>query len=205
MRLATLILGLAALLLAGATAGPALAQSGGCDPAACAGAKSGGCAKAATTTAAANATAAKLDPSVPAPDGEVYGHGVSAGSTLPVSTVLADPEQYLGKTVRVAGPVIDVCKSRGCWIEIASDEEQQKIQLKVDDGVIVFPPEIMGETAVVEGTLEGIPMTHEQACEYLAHEAECQGESFDASTVPAEGITLYRIKGTGAVVVASAH
>jgi len=219
MRLATMILALVAILAVAALAagdpkpGSAAkaaehAAKGDCDPAACASAASGGCAKsaAAAATSAAHADGPRaLDPGVPAPEGKVYGHGVSAGSTLPVSDVLAHPQDYLGQTVRVAGPVVGVCKHRGCWIEIASDQEQQKIQLKVDDGVIVFPPEIIGQQAMVEGVLEGIPLTHEQACAYLEQEATCQGETFDESTVPAEGITFYRIKGTGAVVVASAY
>ncbi len=191
--LAILVLG---VITSAAAADPDPAKSAdGCDPAACASTCKG---------AEARATAQSVSSDLPAPGGEVYGKGVSAGDTMPISKLLAHPEKHLGHTVRVQGPIVGVCKHRGCWIEIASDKEMQKIQLKVDDGEIVFPPEIMGQNAVVEGVLEGIPLTHEQACSFLEHEAECQGETFDASTVPAEGITMYRIKGTGAVVLASA-
>ncbi len=138
-----------------------------------------------------------------APEGKVYGAGVSSSETMPISALLADAAAHLGETVRVQGPVVGVCKHRGCWLELASDQEQQKIQLKVEDGVIVFPPEIIGETAIVEGVLEGVPLTHEEACAYLEQEANCQGESFDKTSVPAEGIMFYRINGTGAVVLAS--
>jgi hypothetical protein len=136
--------------------------------------------------------------------GTVYGAGVTSAETIAVSDLLANPEQHLGETVRVQGPVVGVCKSRGCWIEIASDQEMQTIQLKVEDNVIVFPPEVVGEVAIVEGVLEGIPLTYEQACAYLESEARCQGEAFDPATVPAEGIIFYRIQGTGAVVLAAA-
>ena len=136
--------------------------------------------------------------------GKVYGAGVSSAETVPVSELLANAEQHLGQTVRVQGPIVDVCKSRGCWINIASDQEMQIIQLKVEDNVIVFGPELVGETAIVEGVLEGIPLTYEQACAYLESEAKCQGEAFDVATVPAEGMTYYRIQGTGAVVLTAA-
>ncbi|MFO7653029.1 MAG: DUF4920 domain-containing protein [Candidatus Krumholzibacteriia bacterium] len=135
-----------------------------------------------------------------APAGKIYGKGVSSADTVMISHLLAHPGDYLGKTVRVEGPVVGCCKKRGCWIELASDQEFQKIMLKVEDGEIVFPMEVVGETAVVEGVLQGIPMTYEDACAYLEHEATCQGETFDKATVPAEGITFYQIKGTGAVV-----
>ncbi len=136
--------------------------------------------------------------------GKVYGAGVTSAETTKVSELLANADQYLGQTVRVQGPIVNLCKSRGCWIEIASDKEMQTIQLKVEDNVIVFEPELLGQTAIVEGVLEGIPLTYEQACAYLESEAKCQGESFDPATVPAEGITFYRIQGTGAVILAAA-
>ena len=134
----------------------------------------------------------------------IFGKGVSANDTILVSELLDNADQYVGETVRVEGTVVGCCKKRGCWIELASDREFEKIMLKVDDGEIVFPLEIIGETALVEGVVEAIPMDHERACAYLEHEAECQGEKFDKTKVPAEGITFYRIKGTGAVVRASA-
>ncbi len=131
---------------------------------------------------------------------KVYGKGVSSTDTTLVSTILAHPDQYLDKVVRVEGTVVGVCKARGCWIQIASDQEYQKIMLKVEDGVIVFPPEIIGEHVIVEGTLTGTPMSYEQSCAYLEGEAKCQNETFDKAAVPPEGVTFYQIAGTGAVV-----
>ena len=207
MRHLTLILGLAAILALAACGGgddqqtaekvaAEHAAAGDCDPANCAKAQAaGGCKD-------AHATEAKVaEADGTAPHGKVYGAGVSSSSTVAVSEVLAHPDDYLGQTVRVQGAVVGVCKHRGCWIEIASDKEMQKIQLKVNDGEIVFPPEIMGETAIVEGVFEGIPMTYEQSCAYLEQEASCTGEKFDKDSVPTDGITFYRIKGTGAVVI----
>jgi hypothetical protein len=135
--------------------------------------------------------------------GKIYGAGVSAADTVLVSELLANADRFLGETVRVQGPIVNLCKHRGCWLDIASDKEMQTIQLKVEDNEIVFPPELVGETAIVEGVLEGIPLTYEQACAYLESEAKCQGESFDPASVPAEGIIFYRIQGTGAVILAA--
>jgi hypothetical protein len=98
---------------------------------------------------------------------------------------------------------VGVCKKRGCWVDLASDKQFQKITVKVEDGVIVFPPELMGDTLRAEGLLEAVPLSYEHACAYLESEASCQGEAFDKNSVPKEGITLYRIQGTGAVVSAT--
>jgi hypothetical protein len=136
-------------------------------------------------------------------DQRTFGKGISAQDTVLVSELLTHPEQFLDKTVRVQGTVVGVCKKRGCWIDLASDQEFQKINIKVEDGVIVFPPELMGESVIAEGTLTGMPLDHDQAVNYLKYEAECQGEAFEANAVPAEGITIYQIQAVGAVSVAS--
>jgi hypothetical protein len=131
---------------------------------------------------------------------QTFGNGVSAADTVLVSDLLARPAHYLDQVVRVAGPVVNVCKKRGCWLEMASDREFEKIMVKVEDGVIVFPPEIVGQTLVAEGRFVGVPLDHDSAVAYLQQEASCQAEGFDMATVPAEGITIYRLDGTGAVV-----
>jgi len=129
-----------------------------------------------------------------------FGKGVSdPADVTPISTLLADPGEYLGKTVRVEGPVIGVCKARGCWMDLASDKEFQSLQIKVEDGEIVFPMDIMGQTAVAEGVFSALPLTLEQTRVYLKKETECQGGEFDVDSIT-EPMTLYRIQGTGAVV-----
>ncbi len=129
----------------------------------------------------------------------VFGKGVSSEDTIAISELLAHPGDYLGKTVRVQGPVVGVCKKRGCWMDLGSDKEFQKITIKVEDGEIVFPVDCLGDWAIAEGEFSALPLTREQAIRYLKHEAECQGESFDEASVPEEFV-LYRIQGTGAVV-----
>ena len=44
-----------------------------------------------------------------------------------------------------------MCAHRGCWINLASDVEGQTVRVKVKDGEIVFPPEIMGDMVIAEG------------------------------------------------------
>jgi hypothetical protein len=137
-----------------------------------------------------------------APEAEerVYGKGVSDPEDLTlISELLEAPDKYLGETVRVEGAVVGVCKKRGCWMELASDKEFQTIQIKVEDGEIVFPMEIMGDAAIAEGVFTALPLTLEQSRRYMKHEAECQGGTFDPETVQ-EAMTLYRIQGTGALV-----
>lgn len=128
-----------------------------------------------------------------------YGAGLTLTEKTSISTILADPEAYLDKTVLVEGEVLDVCPHMGCWMDIKSDNGEGMIKVKVKDGEIVFPVEAKGKTALVEGTVYKIELTQEKAIEYFQHIAEEKGEEFDTSTITGP-MTIYQIKGLGAVI-----
>lgn len=135
---------------------------------------------------------------------KVYGEGVTGDETVVVSELLAQPDKYVGKTLRVKGTVVGSCAHRGCWISIASDKEGETVRMKVKDGVIVFPPEIVGETVIAEGVWTANELTLEQTKKVCAAEARKEGEEFDESKVTT-CMTQYQLSGTGAVVVAKAE
>ena len=82
-----------------------------------------------------------------------------------ISDILSEPESYLDKTVLVEGEVLDVCPMMGCWMELKSDANDERIKVKVKDGEIVFPMEAIGSTAIVEGKVYKIELTQEEAVE----------------------------------------
>ena len=128
-----------------------------------------------------------------------YGKEISLTEKTRISTLLAQPEKYVGKTVLVEGEILEVCAMAGCWMELKSDAGNQKVKIKVKDGDIVFPVEAKGKSALVEGTVYKIELTKEEAVEYYEHVATEQGKEFDAATVTGP-ITLYQIKGIGAEI-----
>lgn len=136
-------------------------------------------------------------------DGETKKNSLGKPITLTeitkISTILDNPQEFLGDTVLVNGTVIDVCKKRGCWMEIASDSAFQSIKVKVKDGEIVFPVSAKGSTALVEGVVEQLVFTKEEVIKMEQHHADEQGTEFDPSTVT-KGKTIYRIRGIGAVI-----
>lgn len=116
-----------------------------------------------------------------------------------VSEINQHPEQYLGKTVLIEGLVINVCAKRGCWMDIASDLPFKKIQVKVVDGEIVFPMEAKGRIARVEGIVNEMRLSQDQAIRMGKHRAEEQGTTFDPASITGP-VTFYRVKGLGAVI-----
>jgi len=134
----------------------------------------------------------------------VYGKGVSSReATLPVSELVAHPDAHVGQTVRVQGLVVGVCKHRGCWINIASDKEGESVRVKVEDGVIVFPANILGSTMIAEGVWTANKLDLETTKKYCGAQAEKKGEEFNPEHVT-ECMTLYQITGTGAVALETA-
>ncbi len=131
---------------------------------------------------------------------ETYGKGVSAAVAVKLADLLAHPDQFVGKSLKVEGIVTDVCPMKGCWIRLAETAGGARtVQFKVPDGEMVFPATVRGKSAVVEGKLRRAELTREQAIEHQKHLAEEKGEPFDPASVTGP-MTLYIIDGVGAVV-----
>jgi hypothetical protein len=134
----------------------------------------------------------------PAFEGEPYGAPLTLTEITDVSTILATPDKYVGERVLIEGEVTAVCEMKGCWMDIETADDA-RIQVKVEDDVIVFPVSARGKTALVEGIVEAMERTSEQAFAAAAHRAEEQGEAFDSTAVFAPE-TVYRIQGSGALI-----
>jgi hypothetical protein len=117
---------------------------------------------------------------------------------LPLATVLAKPADYVGKTIQVKGKITEVCEMMGCWMDLTNDQGQ-KLRIKVNDGEIEFPKDSAGKMAVAEGRFDKLELTKEQAAARAEEEAKDKGEKFDPATVKGP-MTTYQIQGSGAVI-----
>ncbi len=133
----------------------------------------------------------------PAQAAETYGEGVTPGETTSIGKILAQPDAYVGQRVRVEGQITEVCPMKGCWMEIA-ETEKDRIRVKVEDGVIIFPKDAKGKRAVAEGVLEALAMDREQYVGWMSHLAEERGETFDASKLGDGPFRILQLRGVGA-------
>jgi len=131
--------------------------------------------------------------------GTTYGAPITLTEVTKVSEILNSPAEWIGKRVLVEGLVVAVCEMKGCWMDIASDRDFEKVQIKVDDGVIVFPLTAKGKKALVEGVVEQLELSEEEARAEAQRKAEEHGEEFDPSSVTGPQ-TILRIRGLGAVI-----
>jgi len=128
-----------------------------------------------------------------------FGEKLTLSDTTKIAAILKTPQDFLDKNVLVQGRVIDVCKHRGCWMEISDEADSVSIVAKVEDGVIVFPQKASGSMAVVQGKIQKIEASMEETIEQEKHQCELEGKEFDASKVTKPKVT-YRIWASGAQI-----
>ena len=129
---------------------------------------------------------------------QIIGKEPSLAEVTSIARLMADPEAFAGKTVRVEGKVLDVCPKKGCWMDLGADGTAVKI--KVEDDVLVFPRDSKGGTATAEGVVEVQEMSKEQFTGWMRHLAEEQGKPFDAASVGGGPYRVVQIRGFGARV-----
>ncbi|RMH71424.1 MAG: DUF4920 domain-containing protein [Gemmatimonadetes bacterium] len=160
-----------------------------------------------------------------AADKRTFGEELTLTEETPISEITENPEAYLGKRVLVKGTVVGVCAKRGCWINLASDNDYETLRVKVTDGEIVFPMDIKGHEAWVEGELyklefdkDGNLITNTSddphVCSNHQHKegescdadggtkAETDAEKTETSAESKSEVAevIYQLKGIGAVV-----
>ena len=86
-------------------------------------------------------------------DVQKFGKPLTLKETTKISDILASPDKFKDKRVKVAGSILDVCTDEGCWIALAGDKSGQQLRFKVDDGVIVFPATVKGKSVGAEGII----------------------------------------------------
>jgi Domain of unknown function (DUF4920) len=131
--------------------------------------------------------------------GKSFGAGVKLAQATSIDTILANPKEWDGKTVRVEGMITDVCPKRGCWMELAGSEPGHKLKFKVTDGEMVFPMDAKGQRASAEGVIAVKELSLEESKQYAEYQAKEYGKPYDPASIT--GPTLVaRLDGTGAVI-----
>lgn len=128
-----------------------------------------------------------------------FGVGAKFADAVPMTTIMKNPESYVGKEVTVTGTIVDVCAKRGCWMQLTSDYKNEKVRIKVNDGEMVFPLDARGKKAAAKGTFKKMELTLEQTKSHLQHIAEENKKKFDPASVK-EAMVVYQVQATGAVI-----
>lgn len=81
--------------------------------------------------------------------GEQFGQSIKLAEAIPVSQVFAQADSLSGKEVRVSGSISDVCKHKGCWIQVTDGNQVLTVRFK--DEAFIMPADAKGKNVDCEG------------------------------------------------------
>ena len=80
------------------------------------------------------------------------GAPIGKAEKVSLAKVLASPEKFSGKLVRVEGVVVRSFKMEGCWAELAPDKDSTtSVRVKMKDHAFFIPLQSAGSFARAEG------------------------------------------------------
>lgn len=90
---------------------------------------------------------------------------------VPVANVLAAPESYDGKYVRMKGVVSSVCAQKGCWLRLTPDGATKAsnvfVKFKDPPEGRLIPMAAVGHEVTVEGTIKNATISQAAARHFL--------------------------------------
>jgi len=127
-----------------------------------------------------------------------YGAPLGAAPVASLVSVLAAPEQFAGRQVRVEGHVRRACTAMGCWMELAAsgDAAAPGCRVMMKDHAFFVPTDSAGASARVEGTLSVRRIDPTQVAHMEGEGAKFERKAEDGSAEElrfvASGVELWR-------------
>jgi hypothetical protein len=78
-----------------------------------------------------------------------FGAAITETSNTPLASLVKEPGKFANQTVRTEGVAVAVCKSMGCWMEIADDSGQAHV--KMAGHSFMVPRDANGHRARIQG------------------------------------------------------
>ncbi|NUQ72802.1 MAG: DUF4920 domain-containing protein [Polyangiaceae bacterium] len=100
-----------------------------------------------------------------------YGAAITDKAPTPLNSLVKEPEKFANQTVCTEGVVAAVCKSMGCWMEIADESGQAHI--KMAGHSFFVPKDAHGHRARIQGKV--IPAA--EVKDMCAAQDNCRGEA----------------------------
>ncbi len=136
--------------------------------------------------------------------GDQFGQSLTMTKITPVTEVFSQAQDLNGQMVRVSGTVSDLCKHKGCWMQVSDGQNVLTVRFK--DEAFILPATAIGRNVDMEGLFfaEKIsnPLGSHQACaEGGEHTGEgaCENERAE-KTVAKVADVRYTMVSTGLVL-----
>ena len=121
-------------------------------------------------------------PAGDAKKGDYYGEKPKAKGAMDIAELPAQLEKTPVIQTKVKAKVLDVCSSKGCWIELAVDDKTTAF-VKMKDYAFFLPMAAIGKTVVLEGEAK-LTTTSVEELKHYAEDAKKTKEEIEKITEP---------------------
>jgi len=128
--------------------------------------------------------------------GDYYGEKPKTKGAMDIALLPAQLEKEPVIQTKVKAKVLDVCSAKGCWIELAVDDNTTAF-VKMKDYAFFVPVAAIGKNVVLEGEAK-LTTTSVEELKHYAEDAKKSQAEIDAITEPK---TEIRFMASGIVVV----
>lgn len=129
--------------------------------------------------------------------GVKYGKEITKDNAITVSQLASNFGPDSTFTGKIVGEVVEVCKKKGCFINLKREGDEEPILVRFKDYGFFMPQDIVGKTVV----LEGVARIQEVSVERLQHYAEDAGKSPEEIAKITEPKVDINILADGVIVV----
>lgn len=139
----------------------------------------------------------KANDQMTASDESSFGEKITADDAISLANLMEEMEKTDSMQVKVRGTVEDVCQKKGCWMNIVSEETDDKMFVKFKDYGFFMPLDIAGREVIMDGyALKEITSVDE-----LRHYAEDAGKSAEEIAAITEPEKSLKFMASGVILV----
>ncbi len=120
------------------------------------------------------------------PTGSQFGEHISETGSISYDELLKKLSKIDSVNTKVSGIVKGVCKKKGCWMTIVSENSDEEMRVKFKDYGFFVPMDIEGRKVVFEGKAYK-DVTSVADLRHLAEDAGQSPEEIESITDPEEG------------------
>ena len=132
-------------------------------------------------------------------DAQNFGAKITEEGAIPVSELLTSMEGKDSMVVKVSGTIDEVCQKKGCWMDVAMDEEGENyLFVKFKDYEFFVPKDAAGQEVV----MEGVAYLDTTSIEELKHYAQDAGEPDSVINAIIEPEIGYNFMANGVIIKA---
>ena len=81
--------------------------------------------------------------------GDKFGQDLAISEVITANTMFSEAESLNGKIIRVSGTISELCKHKGCWMQVKDGEQVLTVRFK--DEAFTLPADAIGRNVDFEG------------------------------------------------------